>query len=437
MRLLIVSYCFPPDMNPRAFRWGGLARYWVEEGHEIDVVCGPGRSANTPAGLRVHSVGFSLSAAVRGSQQPTKSSSGDLANPGRPPQPRLAFRVLKRLRDLTWKQVYWPDYAGLWYFAAKRRVARLLAERSYDVAVTVSNPYTGHLLGPVVRRLRPQTRWVADIGDAFSIAPESPVNNRLLYAGRNRRLERRVFAEADCVTVTNEPMAADYGAAFPEFTGKLRVVPPLFSVDDTSASAASPFPADGRKRLVFTGRLYRELRSPAALLTTFQRLIERPEHGALDLHFFGTYDECRHDFDAVQSLIGKRIFLHGEVPRSTALAAVRAADLLVNLGNTTRHQLPSKLVDYASTGKPIVNCSSRNDDSSARFLANYPAVLNVFGDPASDADEWERLSRFIAEPPPVVEPAVVEQILEPYRLPTIAGKYEAAFRAAGEPRFPG
>lgn len=431
MRLLIVSYCFPPDMNPRAFRWGGLARYWAEQGHEVDVVCGPGRSEPMPAGVRVHSVGFKLSAALRHSLQATSTApSGDLSAAGKPATPKLSVRLLKRLRDLTWKQVYWPDYAGLWYFAAKRQVSTLLEERSYDVVVTVSNPYTCHLLGPVVRRLRPQQRWIADIGDAFSIAPEVAVNNPLLYERRNQRLERRVLEEADLVTVTNEFMADDYAAAFPEFVGKLRVVPPLLSIDETSPSGANVFPTDGRRRMVFTGRMYRDLRSPTSMLAAFRRLIQLPQHAALDLHLFGAHDECRMAFETVQDLIGKRIFLHGVVPRSTAVAALREADVLVNLGNTTRHQLPSKLVEYVSTGKPIVNFLTRDDDSSAEFLSDYPSLLNVWDEASGSGEQFEELSRFVAKPHPPVERTVIERILGPYRTAAVASAYEAAFADA-------
>jgi glycosyltransferase involved in cell wall biosynthesis len=430
MRLLIVTHCFPPDLNPRAFRWGGLVRHWGEQGHEIDVVCGPGLSAPMPGNVRVNSVGSRPSAVLRSRLPSPAATSGNSATASRSSQSRLAVRVMKRLRDLTWKKVYWPDYACLWYFAAKQKVGMLLDERTYDVVVTVSNPYTCHLLGSVVRRHRPQQRWVVDIGDAFSMAPESPVNNLWLYERRNRELEHRVLAAADVVTVTNVPMAEDYAAAFPEFAGKFRIVPPLLSPENSAGEEPSPFALDGRRRMVFAGRLYRDLRSPAALLTVFRRLIERSEHSTLDLHFFGAHDDCGEQFDAIRSLVGQRVFLHGVVPRATALAALSHADVLVNLGNTTRHQLPSKLVEYMSTGRPIVNFVTRADDGSARFLADYPGLMNVSEASLDSADCVEQLSNFIARPRPRIADDVIERLITPYSLPAIAEDYEAVFREA-------
>jgi hypothetical protein len=56
---------------------------------------------------------------------------------------------------------------------------------------------------------------------------------------------------------------------------------------------------------------------------------------------------------------------------------MKDADVLVNIGNKTPELLPSKLVEYASTGKPVLNLISIPEDSSADFFAEYPAALNV------------------------------------------------------------
>ena len=53
------------------------------------------------------------------------------------------------------------------------------------------------------------------------------------------------------------------------------------------------------------------------------------------------------------------------------------SDILVNIGNATKYQLPSKLVEYVSTGKPILNITSILDDSSDAFLSSYPMAKTV------------------------------------------------------------
>ena len=45
-RYLIMSYYYTPMVSARAFRWHTIARHWIEQGHEVDVVCAwlPGMS---------------------------------------------------------------------------------------------------------------------------------------------------------------------------------------------------------------------------------------------------------------------------------------------------------------------------------------------------------------------------------------------------------
>jgi hypothetical protein len=86
---------------------------------------------------------------------------------------------------------------------------------------------------------------------------------------------------------------------------------------------------------------------------------------------------------------------------------------LVNIGNATVAQIPSKVVEYVAAGKPILNVVTREDDSTAEFLKRYPLALtvNVGG---AQSGEWlegapvapasldlaaERIADFLTHPP--------------------------------------
>ena len=66
------------------------------------------------------------------------------------------------------------------------------------------------------------------------------------------------------------------------------------------------------------------------------------------------------------------------------------ADVLVNIGNRTSYQLPSKVVEYAAFGKPILNFLASPDDSSAVFLSKYPFLLNVWKGGPKNAKKRDR-----------------------------------------------
>mgnify|MGYP003965942691 FL=1 len=111
--------------------------------------------------------------------------------------------------------------------------------------------------------------------------------------------------------------------------------------------------------------------------------------------------------------------------RAVALKANFEADILINIGNDTNYQLPSKLVDYAASGLPIVNIVSVADDSSLDFLSNYPAAMTFRDTPQGPtADEEERLADFISSPPRITA-KTTDMFMKPYRLSTIEQQYRA------------
>lgn len=381
MRLLVVSYLYAPDRSPRAFRWTALAERWAAAGHEVAVVAAGAAATERRNGVAVHRVpGWLRRTATVG------------AGGGRP-----RTSLLKAVYDRTLKRILWPDYAFDWFVPALRRARAIDADR----LVTVSHPFTPHLVGLALKR----GRWLADIGDPFSLLDETPLNNAALYARLNRQAERRVLAGADAIAVTVESARQAYAATFPESAGKIAVVPPLLSLPEPGAN---PLPPTGT-HLVFVGTLYRALRSPAPLLALFREMRRvRPD---LALHFFGDLHDCRPFFEKLP----EGVHLHGTVPRETAAAAMRHAAALVNIGNATPHQVPSKLVEYVAAARPIINVAASPADTSAAFLASHPALC--------EASDTAAVLRFLDEKRSV--PADwVERFLAPYRLDAVARAYE-------------
>lgn len=436
MHLLIVSYSYHPALNPRAFRWTELAEYWAAAGDTVDVIAGwsPGSSrTETRNGVRVYRVGGKMmerlrawltGRSVRASGAAGRNGRSGTANSA----PRAAGSigaVAKWLHDKTWKKLYWPDYVCFWYFAAARQAERLIAERRYDALVTVSLPFTSHLVGRRIKRKSPELTWLVDTGDPFCFLEATPHNNLRLYKRLNYRAERAVFADSDAVAVTTEATRRIYQKLFPEAAGKIEVIAPLAPRQEPNARERV-FADDNGLRLVFVGTLYRTIRDPSPLLATFDRLLQTELGSRLELHFFGGNNDCETYFDRYADLMGKKIFLHGIVPRARALAAIQEAAALINIGNLTPYQLPSKLLEYMVSGRPIINFVSGPDDSSLGLLAEYPRNLNV----PRDAPV-ERLAAdihgFLRRPAPPRAGNGVDT-LEQFRCPAIAGRYRALMK---------
>lgn len=402
MRVLVVAHGYAPAASPRAFRWTSLAEAWAADGHEVDVVTStlPGAlDEELIEGVHVHRVGsrWRTAAGAQGLSEERENLGRWLA--------RSAYRAL-------WQPLQWPDYAHTWRKPAQMRAGEL---KEPDVIVSVSHPFTPHRVGLALKQRWPRARWIVDIGDPFCFLRETPLNNPALYGARNFRVEGEVFRHADRVTVTCEGTRREYARHFPDQADKLVVIGPL--LPDFDHEAERP-PSNGKLKLVFAGRFYRKIRSPESVLALMEAM---DRQAGVELHVYGDLGDCQKVFSRAAS----GVVSHGAVPRTDAVAAMRGADVLVHVGNSTAYQLPSKVVEYAASGRPILNLVSRADDSSAEFFRGMDGVLTV-EEPTSNwsIDQVARVEAWLqnAKKSPVL---CREAFLSPYRLPAVKAAYEA------------
>ena len=413
-KILLVTHDYLSLKSPRSIRWRAIAEYWAGWGTSVDVVCSPTPGipdVSTVNRVRVFTAGRATGALLR-------ARLGGHSPAGLHPAGSLKS-VAKGIHDLTWKKIYWPDYACLWLIPAILTARRLLLRNDYDRLISVSLPFTGHLVGWRIKKDRPGLNWLVDIGDPFCFMDTTPVNNRLLYKRLNYRVERSVLGSSNAIAVTTRPTLERYLDLFPELTDRMHVIPPL--APPVGPSSEPPFfPKDGKIRLVYAGRLYRNIRNPDVLLSIFAKISRLPGGERLELHFFGSLHDIRQNFRPYADLIGSRIHIHGLTDRETTIAAMQSAGILVNIGNTTSYQLPSKLIEYASLSKPIINIAHGEQDSSIAFLKTHPAAFNVL---AGDREpDLAGLMRFI-QTPPAIDKNRLEKFMREYSLKQVADAY--------------
>ncbi|MEE8576131.1 MAG: glycosyltransferase [candidate division Zixibacteria bacterium] len=419
-------------LNPRAFRWSAIAEQFASAGHTVDIVCSwmPGLATQEGLnGVTVHRVGGSMLEKIRSAVRPssrstTAGTSNSYARRSLVSKILSSVRTVARsLHDLTWKNMYWPDYACLWVGPASAKAIELVESKEFDRIITVSDPFSVHLVGRRLKRECPNLPWLVDIGDPFCFRHDTPTNNHWLYRALNYRCEREIFEMADRITVTVESTRAKYADLFPESDAKIEVIGPLLKTSDVTNESYSVFEPTSRKKLLFIGTLYRAIRNPQFLLELFSQLSERNDDW-VELHFVGGYDDCRDICDSFKERLGNRLFFHGLMPRETVMQSVEEADLLINIGNSNPYQLPSKLVEYASAGKPILNISSIENDSSKIFLSNYDLFLNLMeASRGPDVVQVEAVEEFIRRESIINRAEKLDEIRRNFSAERIASQY--------------
>ncbi len=423
MQILIVHTQYHPAINPNVFRWSAIAEYWTQQGQEVHVLCT--HRSGTPKetvinDVRVHRVGHASLLDMLYNLLGMTKRRGELGgeryvNKGR-------WRgIIERMMDITWRNIYWPDGSCVWYFSGRKRALMLQKQYNYDAIISISQPFTAHLIAAAIKKQFPLIRWVMDIEDPFSFVKEIFVNNHYVYQRFNYKKEEQLFSLSDAISVTVERTRQRYLQYFPQFINKIKVTPPLYVIP----AVGSAFKKEPNAiHLAYFGAFYNPIRTPDVLLKLFHQIHHKAPHIKLILHFFGEIPPVfQNIFKHYQNLLPS-LRLHGLVPRAQAAAAMKSIDFLVNVGNTTDYHLPSKCVDYIMSGKPIINLSFCKNDPFTDFMTKYPLLLTL--DVMKDAYEAmaDKILDFItANKDKQVAQVYLDELIQPYKIDTIANQY--------------
>jgi hypothetical protein len=124
-------------------------------------------------------------------------------------------------------------------------------------------------------------------------------------------------------------------------------------------------------RAGFFGSMYREIRDPRPAIALFSEVAKDPE---ITVTFAGHLEDLpEEELFTKESTIRYLGVLKGE-----DLAKNYAeTDVLINIGNSVDNQMPSKIFEYISTGKPIINIYKSPECPTLKYLTRYPLALNL------------------------------------------------------------
>lgn len=122
--------------------------------------------------------------------------------------------------------------------------------------------------------------------------------------------------------------------------------------------------------IVYSGMFYRDIRNPAYMLRLFEEILMRDSRIKLHIVGFG----CENLVNDFLNRVGERCVYYGKRDREFASQLLERADVLLNIGNRTNKQLPSKILEYIGMRKPIIHVYSIPDDTCLCYLEKYPMV---------------------------------------------------------------
>ena len=364
MKILVVSWYFPPVNTIGALRVGKFVRFLLERGVDVGVVAGSkwGHPETLPLGVPLkrvsYQVGFDINALPSEIAKRTKSffprhhhgetlagqGAIDLHTPGGS-SANWKRRVSNFYQDLT----NVPDSHVGWFFDTYKAGLELCRDWTPDLVFASGPPFTALVAGqrlsqklhvPWVPELR--DRW-AD--DAYDTAPR-------WRRAINDWLERRTLSSASALVTVTEPWAQFYRR---KYTMPIETIYNGYDpLDYPETQDDGSIRVRDQVIIGYTGGIYPGRRDPTPLFKALSLLGDNSRR--FRVIFCGT--DPAHVFPlAAQAGVSSLVEVRPSVPYQESLAFQRDSDILLLMQwNDPREQgnCPGKFFEYIASLRPML-----------------------------------------------------------------------------------
>jgi len=374
-KVLILAYEYPPILAAQSLRWFYLANVLAEkndlEVHVLTVKIRDiwGFSGQLHPRIRVHRSFPGPFVAVSGwlARQVQPSTTAHSSRTGRAAS--FLVKLYEYCRALL-NQIVFPDVRTEWLPFAWHELKRLYAQERFQILISSHEPGVDLILGRRLKHRYPDVHWIVDLADPL-LTPYTPKWRRAL----DHRLESKVCREADRLLTTNETIRhvlVARHALNPESLVEIAhgFTPLQSAVSHKFTDFVETVVEPGKRfTLLFTGNFYAGFRDPSELLLALRQL---PDIVLIIAGSPGPYEKAFYP-------LKNRAKLLGPIDHFRCLALQEAASVLVNLGNTQKDQIPSKLYEYLGARRPILQIQSLEEDEGGQLISRLnrgETVLN-------------------------------------------------------------
>jgi hypothetical protein len=334
--------------TPRAHRTTELMKEFARQGHQVTVYAVLGKYDYSDFSKQFPSITLK-NISLKWMYHPYNSD-GD----------GKRYFIDKALGKLLGKSYLFPNFE--FYYRTQEILKK---EHEYDTVISIADPHQIHWGVASYRKNNPHQfpkTWIADCGDPF-------MNNDTtnIYPKKFAKYEHLFCQQADFITVP-EPEAAN--GYYEEYRSKIKIIPQGFDFDENREKVE---PNNSIPTFGYAGTFYEDIRNPRKfmeLLCTIDR--------SFKFIVYSNHTVLINDF---KEKLGEKLEIRNGIPRVELLLELEKMDFLVNLANVNRpNQIPSKLIDYAITGRPIlnVNPSKPNQKDFKSFLIkNFESQFKV------------------------------------------------------------
>ena len=246
--------------------------------------------------------------------------------------------------------------------------------KEVDLMLTTASPFSCHMAGLLVKRANKSLPWFADYGDPHTFNPfkQKPLTLKqhltltLLKRKIDEWIERAAVKRMEKIIIPiEEARSAYYNLNVrPE---QIEVIPLLYEYKTEEYEYENI--NSTRLNILYAGAFDLHYRNPMEFFSAYKKLIESGKK--MRLHFFGDLTDLnRYLAELEMDKEQFQIFANVYIPRPKMLYLMRKMDLLVNINNAFKEQLPSKVIDYINSEIRVLNIGNALFDEFVNVTNN-------------------------------------------------------------------
>lgn len=384
MRILLISYYFPPFNAVGAVRPGKLAAYLNSRGHEVDVLT----CANPAAPLDAKAFAIAESCVTR-VPEISINRPVDWLMGGRTKTAQRGYQgagvfqpIVQKLGKLFKTLFHWPDGQMRWVGVAVNAGRKLMRTRRYDLIYVSGPPFSSFRVAATLAR-QFVVPWVAELRDLWT------GNHAYSYPFWRRWLEKtwenRLLRQAKALVTVSAPLARSIsGFGIPVWEIRNGYDPE----ESAETGGWEPGPL-GEIGLAYTGSVYPgpyDLNTFCAGLRLFYDEGGRVKVTAAGRNLGGL------ERAFVRHGLQNQLKIFPTLARAKALGLQRNSDSnVLFLWKGAAGVYPTKFFEYVQAGRPILAIGDKNDELARWIRQECMGIAASTPSQISDAlKKWAR-----------------------------------------------
>ena len=362
LKILLISYYWPPAGGPGVQRWLKFVKYFRE--FDIEPIVYIPKNPTYP--LTDDSLEKEIPKNVTILTKPIFEPYRFAEIFSKKDSKTISKGIITDAKKQSWLQkillyirgnFFIPDARKFWVQPSVRFLEEYLKENEIDTIITTGPPHSMHLIGLQLKK-RIGVKWVADFRDPWTtIGYQNKLKLTSASKLKHQKLEKEVLHSADHVVATSFTTKEEFAKITPQ--------PITLITNGYDDEVIETVSLDSKFSVAHIGSLLSE-RNPLILWKVLSELIkEYPDFSeAFILHLVGTVSA-----DVTASIIkfglSDYVKHHGYVSHQEAVRLQRTTQVLLLIEidrEETKSIIPGKLFEYIHAKRPILALGPENAD---------------------------------------------------------------------------